>query len=104
MVCKAPSKAYIAGKITGDPEYREKFQQAKKAIEKHNISVIVPSVLPGGLSKSDYMRICFAMIDCADVVYFLPDWEESEGAKVEKAYCEYVGKPIRFFRLEACNE
>ena len=93
----ALSKAYIAGKITGDAEYKEKFQRAKEELEKDNFNVIVPSVLPEGLSKSDYMRICFAMIDCAHVVYFLPDWEQSDGAKVEKAYCDYIGKPVLFF-------
>ena len=39
------------------------------------------------------MKICFAMIDVADEVYFLPDWEESGGAQLEKAYCDYIGKP-----------
>ena len=97
MEFKALSKAYIAGKITGDSEYKEKFRKAKAELEKSNFRVIVPSVLPAGLSKADYMRICFAMIDCAHVVYFLPDWQQSEGAKVEKAYCDYVGKPVLFF-------
>lgn len=26
------------------------------------------------------------------MVIFLPDWEESKGARIEKAYCEYIHK------------
>ena len=36
--------------------------------------------------------MCFAMIDAADCVVFLPDAEDSAGARLERAYCEYVGK------------
>ena len=53
------------------------------------------SILPscrGGMSREDYMRICFAMIDVADAVVFLSDAKESAGARLERAYCEYIGK------------
>ena len=40
------------------------------------------------------MRICFAMIDTADVITFLPNWEHSKGANVERAYVTYIDKPI----------
>ena len=32
------------------------------------------------------------MMDSADVVAFLPDYKQSEGARLEWAYCQYVGK------------
>lgn len=32
------------------------------------------------------------MIDCADMVLFLPDSRFSVGAKIEKDYCDYIGK------------
>lgn len=49
------------------------------------------------MAPADYMRICFAMIDVADAVVFLPDAAESAGARLEKAYCEYVGKEMEFW-------
>lgn len=86
-------KAYIAGKITGDPTYKRKFRDAENRLYADGYdSVISPAVLPEGMSSADYMRICFAMIDIADVVVFLPDYTESRGALVEYAYCQYVGK------------
>ena len=62
-------KIYIAGKITGEPKYKEKF-------------------------PADYMRICFAMIDTADAIYLLKGWYSSSGASIERNYAMYTGKSI----------
>lgn len=51
-------KVYLAGKITGDPNYREKFAAAAKKLEEQaGVTVISPAVTPEGLKKADYMRI-----------------------------------------------
>lgn len=42
------------------------------------------------------MRLCFAMMETADIVLFLKDWNNSEGAKLEMAWCRYVRKPTTF--------
>lgn len=40
-------KVYLAGKITGDPNYREKFAAAvKKLEERAGVTVISPAVTP----------------------------------------------------------
>ena len=83
-------KVYIAGKITGDPNYREKFQKAQDVLEAKGFTVLNPLVLPGGMTPADYMRICFAMIDSADAVFFLHDWASSKGARLERQYCQYL--------------
>lgn len=84
-------KVYIAGKITGDQGYQAKFRRAAGLRMCGNI-VLNPAELPEGMTAADYMRICFAMIDAADRVIFLPDAEDSAGARLERAYCEYIGK------------
>ena len=85
-------KVYIAGKITGNESYREEFAKAQAELEKDGHIVLNPAVMPEGLTKGEYMRICFAMIDIADEVRFLPGWQDSEGANLENLYCRYVGK------------
>lgn len=85
-------KIYIAGKITGDPGYRDKFAEAEIQLGWQGHTVLNPAELPEGMSQADYMRICFAMIDVADAVVFLPGAADSAGARLEKAYCKYIRK------------
>ena len=85
-------KVYIAGKITGDPGYRDKFAAAEMQLGGQGHTVLNPAELPEGMAPADYMRICFAMIDVADAVVFLPDAAESAGARLYMAYCEYIEK------------
>lgn len=85
-------KIYIAGKITGDKDYAAKFAAAQEELEAQGHITLNPAELPEGMSSADYMRICFAMIDCADLVLFLPRWRESKGAVLERLYCEYISK------------
>lgn len=59
-------------------------------LEEEGHIVLNPAVLPEGLNKADYMRICMAMIDSADVAAFLPDYRDSYGAQLEFNYCEYT--------------
>lgn len=89
--------AYIAGPITGVPYYRENFSRAAR-YAKHlgYATVLNPAELPKTLDNSQAMKICFAMIDVADAVFFLPEWDRSVGAKLEIAYCKYLNKEINF--------
>lgn len=92
-------KIYIAGKITGDPRYKEKFKEVEQALTNKGIIALTPAVLPEGMEPGDYMRICFAMIDAADKVWFLQDYIDSKGAQLELAYCEYINKPYNFIKI-----
>ena len=89
------TKIYIAGKITGDPDYKAKFEAAAEAYKKKGYTVLCPSWMPASMQPADYMRICFAMIDTADVVAFLPGYETSPGAQLELQYCLYTDKSVR---------
>lgn len=85
---------YIAGKINGDPNYREKFAKAESMWKRTGATVINPARLPDGLTGADYMRICSAMLEAADAIILLPDWKESGGARIEKSLAEYMGKAV----------
>lgn len=83
---------FISGKITGDPNYKAKFDKAKQDLESKGCIVLNPAWMPAGLFDRDYMHMCIAMIDVADEVVFLPDWETSPGARLEWQYCVYTQK------------
>jgi hypothetical protein len=72
-------KVYIAGRITGDPRYREKFAEAEAALREVGHIPLNPAVLPEGMEAEDYMRICTAMLDSADAIGLLGDWTDSPG-------------------------
>ena len=84
---------YIAGPVTGVERYWEPFEKAQDELEAAGFIALSPTWQPKGMSNAQYMRICFAMIDSADGVLFLPDWLDSPGACLEWDYCEYTSKP-----------
>ena len=88
-------KLYIAGKIAGDPDYKAKFAKEEHRYRKRGFTVLNPAVLPEGMQKADYMRICLAIIDTADAVAFLPGYETSPGALLELQYRRYTGKEVK---------
>lgn len=90
-------RIYLAGKIAGDRRYRAKFRAAAKNLEAMGYVVLNPAALPDGLEQADYMRICLAMLDTADMAVFLPDYRESKGAMVEWGYCQRIGKDCAMY-------
>lgn len=86
--------AYISGPIEGVDNYKAPFDATKERLEELGYVVLSPAELPGNMTKEQYMRINFAQIDTAHVVYFLPGWQNSRGATLERAYCEYIGKEV----------
>lgn len=86
---------YLAGRISGDPEYRKKFRAAARRLERSLGAVVLnPGEHPEGMKPEDYLQLCFSALGRADAAAFLPDWQQSAGARLERDYCEYVGKPI----------
>lgn len=88
-------KIYIAGKITGLDNYKEVFDKVEAMLLEEGHAVMNPAVLPNGFSQDEYMHICYNMIDVCDGVYFLNNWRDSKGAKLEYAYAIGEGKWIK---------
>lgn len=91
-------KVYIAGKIAGDCNFKEKFRYAEKVLMEQGFIVLNPASFPDDMHTVDYVRMCFSMIDCADIVAFLPDYIESKGAMLEFGLCQYICKQTMFLR------
>lgn len=89
-------KIYIAWRITGDPAYKHKFARAVIALRRHWPEAVLfnPAVLPENMSPTDAMAISLPMLLRATIVVFLPDWQRSNGAKIERAVAAYCGKRI----------
>ena len=103
---------YLAGGITGVENYKARFAAAKEWLlaEKETQEVVHgllkvspyptadvvlnPAELPEGWPGKVYMDVRLAMIRAADLVAFLPGWEQSRGASLEMQYCRYQIKPV----------
>lgn len=77
------SKVYIAGKITGDPNYRDKFARAEAELKRQGHLVMNPAILPEGFEWETYMHITVTMLNACDTIYLLEDWQDSRGAQIE---------------------
>ena len=83
---------YIAGPITGVERYWEAFEKVEDDLTARGFIALTPTRIPSNLANEKAMKICLAMIDQADAVYFMPGWTESRGACLEMDYCKYTGK------------
>lgn len=102
MGVKTPQKAYIAGKITNDPQYREKFAKAVKYLTGIGYAVMSPATMEDGFDYEDYMHVCFAMmwVCRAGTAFFLPDWESSPGAIREHENARKTGMEVEYLSWE----
>lgn len=90
-------KVYIAGPMTGMSGFnRHEFFKAAEKIAAAGHVPLNPAVLPDGLTEADYMRVCVAMLQCADRVLMLAEWQSSQGAKAEYELAVKLGLDIRF--------
>lgn len=78
-------KVYISGPITGVPDYKEKFEEAKRKLIAEGHAVFNPAEVCLGENATweDYMRVDVkALCDC-DAIFMMNGWQLSKGARVE---------------------
>lgn len=93
---------YISGKITGDENYVKKFAEAERILTEKGFKVINPCKIGEYefFSYEQFLHIDFALIDCCDALFMLPDWRNSKGAIREWHYAQAKGKKIVFYYSE----
>lgn len=86
-------RLYLAGPITGVPDYKERFAEAERDFSEH-YDVINPARILEGVDDRDCLPLCLRLIDRADSVVLLPGWRSSMGAVTEALYAIRQGKSV----------
>ena len=83
-------RIYISGPISGTDDHFRRFTEAEVALKEKGFQIINPqrlgSVLPADASHDDFMKICYPLLDLADMIYMLEGWQQSKGATMEMQY------------------
>lgn len=83
--------------MTGIPGYnRDAFNKEAAKLEAAGHVVLNPATLPIGLTKPQYMDICFAMLRACDGIHMLHGWGKSDGALAELAYAESLTMGVSY--------
>lgn len=91
-------KIYISGAITGDSNYKAKFEKAKKELEVNGYRAVNPAEfeLPESATWEDYMKQDLALLLKCDGIYMLKDWEESRGARIEQFLAKELHLQVQY--------
>jgi hypothetical protein len=117
-------RTYLAGPMRGCPRFNfPAFDAAATDLRASGIEVISPAeidrrdgfepaalpddwdwrILPDGFDlRLAVKRDIEALVTC-DAIHLLPGWQDSKGARAERAVAEWLGLGI-FEYLEICNE
>lgn len=91
-------KIYLAGKVTGDPCYKMKFEAGVRHLERlgwKREEIVNPArEIPEGTSWLKAMWKCLGLMRKCGWVALLPDWRESTGARIERFVARLTWKWI----------
>lgn len=104
-ILEEPVIVYIAGPMTGIPEFNYPlFNATAKALRAAGVEVRNPAENDGGSAGESwefYMRLALrSLLECDEIV-LLPGWRDSRGARLEEAVARELGMRVREFDLEA---
>ena len=84
-------KVYLAGPITGCPDFMTNFDQAHAYLECQNFQVFNPArvtaTLPSShMERQNFIDLGLVLLGMCNIIALIPGYEESTGCCAEKAY------------------
>lgn len=84
-------KIYIAGPITGVPDYADRFNKYRKLVREvaPYSEIICPhDFVPSDADWHDAIDMCINVLCQCDMIIMMPGWESSQGATVEHDFAK----------------
>jgi hypothetical protein len=89
-------RIYICGKVTGDPNYKEKFLEEENRLFSLGYEPVNPAAcIPSNESWPKAMRTAIRLMLLCDGVSLLSGWRKSKGAKIEANLARKLGMDVR---------
>lgn len=80
--------------LCGATDRYEEFDRYADALRMMGYRPLLPTRLPWGITREQEIQICMALINGADAVLALSEWEKDICASFEINYCELIEKPL----------
>lgn len=93
---KTQKKIYLSGKISGDPDFKRKFEEKARELTELGYQVFNPAVHPDIFTWEQFMELDLLALSHCDSIYLLDDWKDSRGAQMEYDQALRLGKEIMF--------
>lgn len=91
-------RVYVAGKMTGLPDFNFPAFHAKaaqlRALGYHVENPAENPVPPCGGTWEGYMRMAVAQLATCTHIHLLPGWEDSRGARIEQRLAAELGLEV----------
>lgn len=90
-------RLYLSGAITGNPDYKKQFAEAKEKYTRPGYVVVNPAESPldaDAFSWREFIRLDLVMLEMCDAIVMLPGHEKSKGALVELNFASLIGLEI----------
>lgn len=97
LASERQARVYIAGPMTGLPEYNFPAFNAKEAeLRAIGFEVENPTAhgIVEGATWADYMAYDLTRLALCNTIYLLPGWRKSKGASIERNIAEALGMTI----------
>ena len=89
-------KVYLSGPITGIKNYKGLFLFAEELVKMCDASQVFNPALqiPDSLGYEEAMKRCVRALTDHDIIVMLPDWNVSQGSKVEHEVARACGMDV----------
>lgn len=90
---------YLSGNLLENKNAKDEFYLAELFLKQMGYTVMNPvEILKElqGLKQEDRIRVCYRLVDIADIIFMVSGWQKSKGANAELSYAKSLGKEVKY--------